>query len=110
MITMKKSTPPNKEHIAESEKLYAIWRAKTTLSQTQFGAQYALGNQSYVHQCLTGKTILTLKAGIAFAKHLNCHLSEFSSRLDDELARLVEFDNEQKALLVTNRLFSRRHT
>ena len=105
---MKRSKPPTEEHIAESQRLHAIWKEKTTLSQTQFGKQYALGIQSYVHQCLTGKTILTLKAGIAFARHLNCHLSEFSPRLDDELAKLVDFDNEQKALLVTNKLFSKR--
>jgi hypothetical protein len=100
--------PPSPAHVAESQRLVLIWAEKTKLSQAEFGKQFDVGNQSYVHQCLTGRVMLTLKVGIAFARHLNCHLSEFSPRLDDELAKLVDFATDQKALLLTNKLLSLR--
>ena len=102
---MKTLTAENKE---ESRRLCSIWDKKSSLSQCDFGKQFDVGNQSYVSQCLRGRVVLTMKVGIAFARHLNCHLSEFSPRLDDELTALVDFANDQNALLITNKLLFAR--
>jgi len=91
----------------ESKALSELWEAKSKLSQGQFGIQFGLGNQSYVHQCLTGKADLNLKSAMAFARHLNCHVSEFSPRLDDEIAKIVDFAYEQQAVLLNKQMFTR---
>lgn len=101
----KPTTDAQKE---ESRKLFEIWKARSSLSQSEFGKRYDLGGQGYIHQCLTGKVGITLRVGMAFATHLNCHLSEFSPRLDDQLAAIVEFDAHQKAIMAGRRLFDRR--
>jgi hypothetical protein len=103
-----KRKPVTIENIAESQQLRDLWDKKKILTQTEFGKQFDVGNQSYVNQCLTGRVALTLKVGMAFARHLNCHLAEFSPRLDDELAALVDFATDQRALLHANKLFSVR--
>ena len=91
----------------ESKALSELWKAKAKLSQTQFGIQFQLGNQSYVHQCLTGKVDLNIKSAMAFARHLNVHVSEFSPRLDDEIAKIVDFSMEQLAITAQKRMFTR---
>jgi hypothetical protein len=103
-----KRKPTTDEQKEESRKLYELWKAKSSLSQIQFGKRYGLGGQGYIHQCLTGKVAITLRVGVAFATHLNCHLSEFSPRLDSEVSKIVEFDTEQKAIMAGRRLFDRR--
>ena len=103
-----KRKPPTEEQLQESKKLKALWDINKKTSQAQFGKQFDLGNQAYVTQCLNGKVRLNLKSAMAFAAHLNVHLSEFSPRIDDELAKIVDFDNYQKSILVTRKLFTRR--
>jgi transcriptional regulator with XRE-family HTH domain len=98
---------PSEEHKEESYRLQIIWRFRKKISQKEFGKQYELGNQSYIAQCLNGKVILNLKAAIAFAKHLNCLISDFSPRLDDELSEIVNFDMDQKCLRANQKLFNR---
>lgn len=104
-----KRKPTSDEQKEESRKLYEIWKAKSSLSQSEFGKRYEVGIQGYIHQCLTGKVMLNLKSAMAFARHLNCHVSEFSPRLDDEIAKIVEFDTDQKAIMAGRRLFDRRN-
>ena len=102
-----KKKPLSGQHKEESKCLLAIWIAKRKLTQAEFGALFNLGNQSYVPQCLNGEVMLNLKAAIAFASHLNCLISDFSPRLDDELAKIVNFDADQKALRANSKLFTR---
>jgi hypothetical protein len=98
---------PSEEGIEESRLLRALWQTKKTLSQAKFGVAYELGNQGYIQQLLSGRVAITLKAGMAFASHLNCHLSEFSPRLDAEVARIVNFDADQKAIMYNKKMFMR---
>lgn len=85
-----------------------IWDRKAKISQAKFGKEFDLGNQAYVHQCLSGKVALNLKAAMAFSSHLNCVISDFSKRLDDELAVIVNFDMDQKCrLFQRQKLFTR---
>jgi len=72
--------------------LRAIWnRMKDTLAergwatQEKFGHQFGIGNQSAVGAFLNGRTALSPKAAAAFARGLNCKVSEFSPRLADLL-------------------------
>jgi hypothetical protein len=103
-----KRKPLTEDQLQEAQKLKALWDINKKTSQAQFGKQFDLGGQTYVAQCLHGKVRLNLKSGMAFAAHLNVHLSEFSPRLDDELAKIVDFDNDQKSILITRKLFSKR--
>lgn len=103
---MKRQTP-SEEHKQESKYLLAIWNINRKLTQAEFGTAFNLGNQSYVRQCLNGEVMLNLKAAMAFASHLNCLVSDFSPRLDDELAKIVNFDMDQKALRANRKLFTR---
>lgn len=71
------------ESINEAKALNAIWKAKATLSQAEFGEIYEIGNQSAVGQFLRGRTPLSLKAAAGFAKGLDCKIVDFSPRLAD---------------------------
>ena len=103
-----KRKPTTKENIEESKKLLKIWEANKKCSQAIFGKQYGLGGQAYIHQCLHGKVALNLKAAMAFASHLGCIISDFSPRLDDELAVIVNFDMDQKCrMFQRQKLFTR---
>ena len=103
-----KRKPTTDEQKEESRKLYEIWKARSSLSQSEFGKRYDLGIQGYIHQCLTGKVAITLRVGMAFAKHLDCHLSDFSPRLNDQVASIVEFYMHQTTIMAGRRLFNRR--
>jgi hypothetical protein len=102
-----KNRVPSEENKNESARLKALWDSNKKISQAEFGKRYSLGNQSYITQCLNGKVVLNLKAGMVFAWHLNCLLKDFSVRLDDELARIVKFDMDQKCLQANKKLFRR---
>ena len=103
-----KRKPTNLINWEESRKLREIWDKKSKMSQQKFGKEFDLGGQAYVHQCLTGKVALNLKAAMAFSSHLDCVISDFSKRLDDELAAIVNFDMDQKCrLFQRHKLFTR---
>ena len=102
-----KKKPPGKKYVEESKQLHEIWKVRTKLSQAEFGRRYNVGNQSYVHQCLTGEVALTFKVAMAFARHLNCLLGDFSPRLDMELINIVNFDAEQRTIRANSKLFTR---
>jgi hypothetical protein len=80
------------ENTAEARKLRAIWqrteldrKSRGVGSQEAFGLKYEIGNQSAVGFFLNGKTSLSLKAAIAFAKGLGCTVADFSPRLAKQL-------------------------
>ncbi len=84
------------EHIAEAERLSAIWaetyadrKTRNLHSQGAFGLEYGIGNQAAVGFFLNGKTALSLKAARGFAKGLQCSIADFSSRLAKEAELLA---------------------
>lgn len=83
------------ENRQESARLLKIWlsekgvaarRASGCYSQGAFGDAYGIGNQAAVGFFLNGKTAISLKAALAFARGLDCQVSDFSERLA-ELAK-----------------------
>jgi hypothetical protein len=97
------------EHVAESERLSAIWNAtyevrkeKGLHSQGVFGAEYDIGNQAAVGFFLNGKAAISLKAAKGFAKGLNCRIADFSPRLAAEIRALAQGTGiTQPAMVVT---------
>lgn len=84
-MDLKKATITD-EHRQEAEALKRIWRSTEHPSQPEFGELYEIGNQSAVSQFLNGKSALSLKAAIGFAKGLGCKVEDFSPRLAMQLA------------------------
>lgn len=80
------------EHREEARKLRDLWSArKGQWTQTTFGENFKVGNQSAVGQFLRGDTPLSLDAARAFAKGLGVELSEFSPRLALRAAEIAQF-------------------
>lgn len=76
------------EHREEARRLRAIWdskrddlKAANVGSQEAFGLAFGIGNQAAVGFFLNGKTALSLKAALGFARGLECNVSDFSPRL-----------------------------
>ncbi|MBQ1761922.1 MAG: hypothetical protein IIZ92_03360 [Aquincola sp.] len=96
-------------HLEEAARLRAIWdrtaeerRARNVHSQGAFGEAYNIGNQAAVGFFLNGKTALSLKAALGFAKGLGCKVSDFSDRLDRELNALSEVASPAEPLAALN--------
>jgi len=90
------------EHRAESRRLLSIWnRKKAALAergwatQEKFGHQFGIGNQSAVAAFLNGRTALSLKAAVAFARGLDCKVADFSPRLADFLNEAPHLDRSE---------------
>lgn len=81
-----KVTPENLE---EAAKLRPLWEAAKAegrvTSQEAFGAANDIGNQAAVGFFLNGKTALSMKAAIGFARGLGCRVDAFSPRLAKEI-------------------------
>lgn len=80
------------EHEEEARLLSEIWkREKPRLAlielgtQEAFGQHYDIGNQAAVGFFLNGKTAISLKAAVAFARGLGCAVADFSPRLAKQL-------------------------
>lgn len=80
------------ENVEEAKRLRKIWDAKRDErsadeagSQEAFGAKYGIGNQAAVGHFLNGKTALSMKAALGFARGLGCQVAEFSPRLATQL-------------------------
>ena len=50
-------------------------------TQDSFGAMFGIGNQAAVGHFLHGRSAISLKAAVAFAKGLDCKVADFSTRL-----------------------------
>jgi len=81
-----------RENLEEARLLRALWeqtydnRKLVGLhSQGAFGAEYDIGNQAAVGFFLLGKTALSKKAAMGFAKGLGCSIADFSPRLAAEI-------------------------
>ena len=70
----------------ESELLKEIWdrRATGRLPQAEFGETFGIGGQSAVANFLNGRSPLSLKAALGFARGLGTSIKDFSPRLDIE--------------------------
>jgi hypothetical protein len=80
------------EHEEEARKLLVIWKREqprlATLgygTQESFGLEFKIGNQAAVGFFLNGKTPLSPKAAVAFARGLGCKVADFSPRLAELL-------------------------
>lgn len=71
------------ENLEESRRLKNIWTntGHGGLTQDAFGEKYGIGSQSAVGFFLNGKSAISMKAAIGFAKGLGCQISDFSARL-----------------------------
>lgn len=76
------------EHREESRRLKVLWESRKTLlsergygTQEAFGQHFGIGNQAAVGFFLNGKTRISPKAAAAFARGLECKISDFSPRL-----------------------------
>lgn len=92
-----KITPENE---AEASRLRALWAAtedaraaRGVKSQEAFGAAYSIGNQAAVGFFLNGKTALSVKAALGFARGLGCQVGDFSPRLARELNAMAEMSS-----------------
>jgi hypothetical protein len=88
-----RSSKVTDEHRTEAAKLRAIWQRQLFAlrqvgagTQESFGAKYGIGNQAAVGFFLNGKTPLSLKAALGFARGLGCSVQEFSPRLAAQIA------------------------
>lgn len=78
----------SEENVEESNRLRKIWdstlasrAADEAGTQEAFGAKYSIGNQAAVGHFLNGKTALSMKAALGFARGLRCEVGDFSPRL-----------------------------
>jgi hypothetical protein len=92
-VVRKKAAKITEENRAESAKLKVLYEASNhNLSQAAFGAEFDIGNQGAVWQCLNASGMpISLKAARGFAKGLRCDISDFSPRLAIEAAKNAEF-------------------
>ena len=80
------------EHVEEAKRLRAIWNSTREAraaagygTQEAFGEKFSIGNQAAVGFFLSGKTALSMKAALGFARGLGVHVGDFSPRLAEML-------------------------
>lgn len=69
------------EHLAEAAKLRELWVKAGKPKQGEFGKEFGVGGQSAVAEFLAGRSKLSLKAAVGFAKGLSVDIRDFSERL-----------------------------
>lgn len=96
VFTKNKQGKITPEHEAEATRLRALWAAsedaraaRGVKSQESFGAAYSIGNQAAVGFFLNGKTALSMKAAVGFARGLECQVVDFSPRLAREMEAMA---------------------
>lgn len=88
--------PTTFETADEAEKLRALWASNESgrLPQAQFGEVYDIGGQSAVANFLNGRSPLSMKAAIGFARGLGVPIEDFSPRLAAEARRIAAVVND----------------
>jgi len=71
--------------IDDAARLKALFKARTRLSQEDFGAAHGIGSQGMVWQYLNARSPLNLAAAIKFARGLEIGVADFSPTLAKEL-------------------------
>jgi len=74
----------------DAQRLNAIFKARSPMSQMAFGAAHEIGNQSMVSQYLLGRRPLNIDAARKFADGLNCAIDEFSPTIAAKIAEASE--------------------
>jgi hypothetical protein len=88
MTTDNRKAKVTEETREESRKLLELWKSRPRPTQAEFGEMYDIGNQSAVGHFLHGRTPLSAKAAVGFARGLNCRVADFSFRLAKQLGGL----------------------
>jgi len=81
---------------AEAASLALLFKDRG-ISQSQFGLDNDIGNQSMVSQYLTGKRPLNVASAIAFARGIGVRIDDFSPRLADLIRDAAPFLNPSGA-------------
>lgn len=84
--------PPVTTFHEEARQLRAIWDANPQgrPGQAQFGEIFDIGGQSAVANFLSGRSPLSLKAALGFARGLRLRLQDFSPRLAKEAISIAK--------------------
>jgi hypothetical protein len=84
------------ENQEEAARLREIWdrtyeerKVRGIHSQAAFGTEFGIGNQAAVGFFLSGKTALSKKAALGFARGLRCSVGDFSPRLAKEMEQFA---------------------
>lgn len=106
-MTNSNSPPPAEIYAQEAKQLKEIWTSNTDgrLAQAQFGEVYDIGGQSAVANFLNGRSPLSLKAALGFARGLKCRVQDFSPRLAKEALGIAEALGELKEYEAGSRPF-----
>lgn len=93
----KPKKPPTEDQIADSKRLAELFSKNAGMGQLDFGLKYEIGNQGMVWQYLNaGKpkgSVLNVSAAIKFARGLNCRVSDFSPKIQEEINMISSFSN-----------------
>lgn len=105
--TRSKQGKVTEETQREAAALKAIWErtklarvARGVGSQAAFGAEFDIGNQGAVWQFLEGRTALSMKAALGFARGLECRVEDFSQRLAKEIETIASASLEPSQQIV----------
>lgn len=86
----------------DAERLNALFKTHTKLSQQRFGETYGIGSQPLVWQYLSGHIPLNLAVAIKFADGLGVSVAEFSPTLAEKMPRNKRYE-PSKAVVITAR-------
>jgi len=75
----------------DAARLRALFKARATLSQLDFGGRYGLGTQGMVSQYLLGRRPLNVEAARKFAEGLGCTINEISPSLAQKIIRASRY-------------------
>ena len=79
----------------EASKLRKLWNDDPAqISQAEFAETYDIGGQSAVANFLHGRSLLSLKAALGFARGLGVELEQFSPRLAAEARKIAATLND----------------
>lgn len=84
--TKKTKKPLEPWQIEDAERLRALFKSRSTLSQLKFGSEFEIGNQSMVYQYLSAIRPLNIDVAKKFATGLDCKIDEFSPTLAGKIA------------------------
>jgi len=75
----------------DAARLRALFKARATMSQLDFGGRYGLGSQGMVSQYLLGRRPLNVDSARKFAEGLGCTINEISPSLAQKIIRASRY-------------------
>lgn len=82
--------PLTPEQLADADRLMALFKQQTGLTQAVLADDLGFSNQSAVSQYLKGKIPLNIEAAIRFATRFNCTVADFSPSIQAEIDRIAQ--------------------